>query len=105
MIHEIELQNPASLVDPAREPQIGVGRGGIAAWVVVYQDERVGRMHDHWLKDFSRVGKRFIDGALTNRADFNEVLFCIEKDDSERFSVEKPHFGTKVCDCKRTIDG
>ena len=72
---------------------------------IVHQDERIGRICDHRLKNFSRVGEGLIDGALTNGADLNEVLFCIEKDDSERFSVEKRHFGTKVRDCDRTIDG
>jgi hypothetical protein len=38
----------------------------------------------------------------------NSFLFLnqrIEENDSERFAIEKPHFGTKVCDCDRAIDG
>ena len=61
-------------------------------------------MRDHRLKDLSRVGEGFIDGALTHRADLNEVLFCVEKDDSERFAIEKAHLGTKVFDCDGAID-
>jgi hypothetical protein len=54
-------------------------------------------MRDHRLKDFSGVSKRLIDGSLANRADLNEVLLCVEKDGPERFAIEKPHLGTKVC--------
>jgi len=104
MIDEIQLQNPARFIDAAREPQIGLRRGGVTRWVIVDHDERIGGMRDHRLKDFSRVGEGFIDGALTNRADLNEVLFGVKKNDPERFAIEKPHLGTKVCDCERTID-
>ena len=71
MIDEIQLQDSASLVDPAREPQIGLRRGWIAARVIVHQDERIGRMGDHRLKDFSRVSERFIDRSLANRGDLD----------------------------------
>ena len=43
--------------------------------MIVDHDERIGGVRDHWLKDFSWVGERLIDGALTNRTDLNEVLF------------------------------
>ena len=55
----------------------------------------MGRVRDHRFKDFSRVGERFIDGALTNRADLNEVLFGIEKNDPERFAIEEAPFRNK----------
>lgn len=67
-------------------------------------DERIGGVRDHWLKDFSWVGERLIDGALTNRTDLNEVLFGVEKNDPERFAIEKPHLGTQVRDCEGAID-
>lgn len=72
--------------------------------MIVHQDERVGRMDDHRLKDLSRVGEGLIDRPLTNRADLNEVLFGVEKNDSERFTIEKAHFGTEVGDCLGTIN-
>ena len=61
-------------------------------------------MRDHRLKDFSRMAQRFIDTALANRADLNEVLFGVEKDDAQGFAIQKTHFGTEVGDCERTID-
>jgi len=61
-------------------------------------------VRDHRLKDFSRMAERFIDTALANRADLNEVLSGVEKDDTQGFTIEKAHFGTEVGDCKRTID-
>ena len=35
----------------------------------------------------------------------DQMLFRIEKDDSERFMIEKAHFGTEIGDCGRTVDG
>ena len=71
----------------------------------MHQDEGIRRMDDHRLKDLSRVGEGLIYRPLTNRADLNEMLLGVEKDNSERFAVEKAHLRTKVCDCNRTIDG
>ena len=71
----------------------------------MHQDERIGRMDDHRLKDLSRMGEGLIDRPLTNRADLNEVLFGVEKNDSKRFTIKKAHFGTKVSNCHRTVDG
>ena len=62
-------------------------------------------MDDHRLKDLSRMGEGLIDRPLANCANLNEVLFRIQKNDPERFAVEKAHLRTKVCDCNRTIDG
>ena len=72
--------------------------------MIVHQDERVGRMDDHRLKDLSRVGERLVDAALTNGADLNEVLFGVKKNHSERFTVEKAHFGAKVGNCFSAIN-
>ena len=57
-----------------------------------------------WLAN-PRVGEGLVDRSLANRADLNEVLFGVKKNDPKRFAIEKAHLGTKVCDCKRTIDG
>ena len=32
-------------------------------------------------------------------------ILDVQENDSERLTIEKAHFGTKVCDCDRTIDG
>ena len=61
-------------------------------------------MSDHWLKDFSGVSKRLVDGALADGGDLDQVLLGIQKNDPERFTIEKAHLGTKVCDCERIID-
>ena len=37
VIHQIELQDSAGLVDAAREAQIGLGRGGIPGRMIVHQ--------------------------------------------------------------------
>ena len=62
-------------------------------------------MRDHRLKNFTRAGGCFVERSLADGSDLNQMLFRIEKDDSERFTIEKPHLGTEVCDCQRTIDG
>jgi hypothetical protein len=44
------------------------------------------------------------DAALTNRTELDEVLFGVKQNDTQAFTVEKLHLGTKLCDRKRTID-
>ena len=61
-------------------------------------------MRDHRLKDFSWVAERFIDAALANRADLNEVLLGVEKNNAQGFTIEKAHFGTEIGNCLGTID-
>ena len=71
----------------------------------MHHDEGIGGVDDHRLKDFSRMGERFIDTALANRADLNEVLLGVEKDDTQGFAIQKAHFGTEIGNCLRTVDG
>jgi hypothetical protein len=42
-----------------------------ARGMVVHQDERIGRMRDQRLKNFSGVSERFVDGALADRGDLD----------------------------------
>jgi hypothetical protein len=72
--------------------------------MIVHEDKGIGGVRDHRFKDFSRVSERLIDGALTNCADLNEMLFGIEKNNAEQFAIEKAHLGTEVGDRQRTID-
>ena len=51
MIDEAQLQDSADFVNAAREPGIGAGRGRVTRWVIVHQDEEVGRMLDDRLKN------------------------------------------------------
>ena len=64
--------------------------------MIVHQDEGIGRVSDHRLKDFSRVAERFIDAALAHRADLNQVLFGIKENDPQDFAIQKAHLGTEV---------
>ena len=50
------------------------------------------------------MAERFIDAALANRADLNEVLFGIEKNNAQRFAIEKAHFGAEIGNCLWTVD-
>jgi len=61
-------------------------------------------VRDRRLKDFSWVAERFIDAALANRADLNEVLFGVEKNNAQGFTIEKAHLGTEIGNCLGTID-
>src|SRR5262249_50788216 len=76
----------------------------ISRGVIMHHDEGIRRVRDHRLKDFSWVTERFIDTALANRADLNEVLLGIEKNHTQGFTIEKTHFGTEISNCLRTID-
>jgi hypothetical protein len=44
-------------------------------------------------------------GSFTDGHHLHELLFSIEENDSERFAIEKTHFGTKLGDGQRIIDG
>ena len=70
----------------------------------MHQDEGVGGEYNRRLKDFARMRERLIDTALANRADLNEVLFGVEKDDAQGFAIQKAHLGTEIGDGLRTID-
>ena len=48
--------------DPTGEPQIGFGRGGIAARMIVHHDESESTEGDHGFEDFPRVSQRFAPG-------------------------------------------
>ena len=50
--------------------------------MIVHHNEGIRGVRDHRLKDFSWVAERFIDTALANRADLNQVLFGIQKSDT-----------------------
>ena len=66
VIDQLELNDSDGFENSPGEPQIGFARREVARWVIVHQDEG--------------------DGALTNRADLNAVLFGVEKNDPERFA-------------------
>ena len=68
-------------------------------------DEGISGMDDGGLKDFARVGERFTDGALADGRDLDQVLLGVQENDPERFAIEEAHFGTKVCNRWRVIDG
>jgi len=62
-------------------------------------------MSDHWLEDLARMGVSLIQGALANGNNFDQVLFCVEKNDPERLAIEKAHLGAQFGDGERVIDG
>ena len=70
----------------------------------MHQDEGIGRVSDHGLKDFSWMAERFVDAALANRTDLNEVLLGVEKNDTQAFTIEKAHLGAEIGDCLGTFD-
>jgi hypothetical protein len=105
VIDQLKLQDSASFENSAGKPHIGFGRGGVTRRVIVDHDERISRVRDHRLKDFSRVGEGLVDGPLTNRGNLNEMLFGVEENNPEQLTIEKAHFGTEIGDCVWTVDG
>jgi hypothetical protein len=82
-IYQLKLQNSAGFENSPGKPQIRFRRRRITGGMIVHQDEGVGRVSDHGLKDFSRVAERFVHAALAHRADLNEVLLGVEKNDTQ----------------------
>ena len=104
VVDQVELQDSAGFENPTGEPHIGFGRGRITGRMIMHQDESVGGVCDHRLKDLSWVAERFIDAALANRADLNEMLFGVEKNNAQGFPIEKAHLRTEIGNCLWTID-
>ena len=104
VIYQLELEDSAGLENSASKPHISLTRRSVAGWMVMHHDEGIRGVRDHGFKDFSWVAERFIDAALANRADLNEVLLGVEKNNAQGFTIEKAHFGTEIGDRKRTID-
>ena len=71
MIKQLNLQDPAGLKNSPGEPHIGFGRGRIPGGMIVHHDEGVGGMNNRGLKHLARMGQRFIDAALADRADLD----------------------------------
>ena len=67
-----QLKNLACFDDPAGELQIGLGKGGIAAGMIVHHDESEGAEGDDGFKDFPRVSQRFVQSPLANGKHLNE---------------------------------
>jgi len=78
VIHQMELEDSASVQNSPGKAHIRFGRGGVTRRVVVHHDEGIRGVSDHGFKDFSWVAERFIVTALANRADLNEVLLGVE---------------------------
>ena len=66
--------------------------------MIVHQDERIGGVRDHRLKDFSRVAERLIYTALADRTDLNEVLLGVKKRDPQDFAIQKAHLAAEIGD-------
>jgi hypothetical protein len=70
----------------------------------MHHDERIGGVRDHGFKDFSWVAERFVNTALANRTDLNEVLFGVEKNHAQGFAIQKAHLAAEIGDRLGTID-
>src|SRR5258708_36165731 len=75
-----------------------------SARMIVDHDEGVRTKGNYRFKDFPRVSQSLVEGSLADRKHFDEFLFGVEQDHSERFVREEPHFGTKLRYRERRID-
>jgi hypothetical protein len=66
VIDQLELKNFTGLEDPAGEPEISLGRGGIAARVIVHHDEGESAEGDDRFEDFPRVSQCFVQVSLAD---------------------------------------
>ena len=61
-------------------------------------------MRDHGFKYLPWMGDGFVDRALADNGDFDQLLFGVQKNDTKRFAIEKAHLGTEDCDRYRVIE-
>lgn len=95
MIEESKLEQTGGFGDAESEPAVGFAGGGIAAGMIVREDECVGAVEDGRAENFARVSEAFIQRTEGNFFDAEEVEFCIEQDDPEGFLAELAHFSTE----------
>ena len=60
--------------------------------------------NDDGFKYFARVERGFVQSSLTDGNNFDELLFGVEKDNSEGLMTEKAHFGAEIRHGQRGID-
>ena len=95
VIDQLELKDSAGFESPAGEPQIGLGRGGIAAGVIVHHDESEGAEGDDRFEDFPRVSQGFVERSLAYGNHLDELLLGVNKHNAQRFVTKKAHFGAE----------
>ena len=92
----MDQEDSAGLQNSPGKAQIGFARAWISRGVIMDHDERISGVRDHRLKDFSWVREGLVDRPLTNRADLNEVLLGVKKNNAQGLTIEKTHFGTEI---------
>lgn len=61
-------------------------------------------MDDGRLEDFASVRQRFVEGTFGHSSNLHELLFGVEKNNAERFAIEKTHLRTELGNGKRIFD-
>ena len=100
MVQELDLQKASAFGNASCQPEIDVTRRRIAGWVVVNQDEGVGRMADRRLEDFSGVSKAFVQCSFRNLADGDQAEPGVQQNHTKGLAVESAHLGAE-----QLIDG
>ena len=100
----MDLQDFAGFENSPGEPQIRLGRGRIAAGVIVHQHKSESAKRDNRFKDFPWMGERFVESAFSHGNDLDELLFGVEQDHADRFVRKKPHLGAETGYRPRAID-
>ena len=85
VVHEVELEELSAVVEPAGELAVGGAWGGVAAGVIVDEDEAPCAAADDWEEDLARVGAGFGEGAAADFLDADEGAADGEEDDFEDF--------------------
>ena len=83
MVVEGDVEETGGCKELTCELEIGSGGGGIAAGVVVHEDEAVGTVFDGRVKDLSGVGEHFGEGADGDALRGDQAVFHIEEDNDE----------------------
>ena len=98
MIDQLQLEDCAGFHDPAGQPKIGFGRGGVARWVIVNEDKSIGTEREHGFQNFPRMGERFVQSPVADRDNLNELLLGVERSAWQR---QRPisRGRTEVHDC------
>jgi hypothetical protein len=81
---DADAQGPAGLDDLTGHVDVGMGGGGIAAGVVVDQDDVAGRQLKGPAHDLARIDRRMVDRAAVLDFVGDQLVFLVEEENAVR---------------------
>ena len=89
MVEHVDFQQLAGANDVARKPDVGLGRGRIATWVVVSKEHCRGIGADRGAKHIARVGDQRVERAARKGLDADQPPLGIHQHHVKVFHLQQ----------------